>query len=337
MLDSMIELIVLFALFLAIIFGFWTGFTDAAYATAGIIATKAVKTNQAIALSAVGSLIGMVVFGSAVAKTIATGILVPGTASGEVIIATLLGSLIFDFIFSWIYALPISETHVLIGGLIGAGIAAGGTEVLVLDGIVNKVIIPLVTSPFIAIIIAFFITGLIIRIFMRQSASASKTNRRFKRLQVFATFLFSITDATNDAQKVMGIITMILFYYGHISEFVVPFWVIILSYITISSGVVFGGWRIVKTMATKITRIRPYQGAGADLSSSLILGGAAYLGIPMSSTHVASGTLLGAGMTRGMKSVKWGTMRNIIWAWILSAPLSAVFSYIIYNILIVII
>ena len=162
-------------------------------------------------------------------------------------------------------------------------------------------------------------------------------NKRFKRFQIFASFLFSVTDATNDAQKVMGVITMILLYYGHISEFVVPFWVIILSYITIASGVVFGGWRIVKTMATKITRIRPYQGAASDLSSSLILGTAAYMGIPMSSTHVASGTLLGAGMTRGVKSVKWGTMRNIIWAWILSAPLAAVFSYVLYNLLIVII
>jgi PiT family inorganic phosphate transporter len=335
MLDSMIELIVAFALFLAIIFGFWTGFTDAAYATATIIATRAVKTNQAIVLSTIGSLIGMTVFGSAVAKTIGTGIITQGSASGEVIIATLLGALIFDVIFSWIYSLPISETHVLIGGLIGAGIAAGGFEVVEVGGIINKVLIPLITSPFIAILIAFSITGLIIRLFRKHAAS--KMNRRFKRLQVFSTFLFSVTDATNDAQKVMGVITMILLYYGYISEFVVPFWVIILSYITITSGVVFGGWRIVKTMATKITIIRPYQGAAGDLSSSLILGTAAYMGIPMSSTHVASGTLLGAGMTRGVRSVKWGTMRNIIWAWILSAPLAAVFSYVLYNLLIVII
>jgi PiT family inorganic phosphate transporter len=331
----MIDLVVAFALFLAIIFGFWTGFTDAAYATATIIATRAVKTNQAIILSTIGSLIGMTVFGSAVAKTIGTGIITEGFASGEVIIATLLGALLFDVIFSWIYALPISETHVLIGGLIGAGVAAGGFEIIELGGIVNKVIIPLLSSPFVAILIAFSITGLFIRIFGKRVAS--KMNRRFKRLQVFATFLFAVTDATNDAQKVMGIISMILLYYGYISEFIVPFWVIILSYITITSGVVFGGWRIVKTMATKITRIRPYQGAAGDLSSSIILGGAAFLGIPMSSTHVANGTLLGAGMTRGRKAVKWATMRNIIWAWILSAPLSAVFAYVLYNLLIVVI
>jgi PiT family inorganic phosphate transporter len=277
----------------------------------------------------------MTVFGSAVAKTIGTGIITEGFASGEVIIATLLGALIFDFIFSWIYSLPISETHVLIGGLIGAGVAAGGWEIIELGGIVNKVVIPLITSPFIAIIIAFAITGLIIRIF--RNSSASKVNRRFKRLQIVATFLFAVTDATNDAQKVMGVITMILFYYGYISEFVVPFWVIILSYIILSSGVVFGGWRVVKTMATKITRIRPYQGFASDLSSAMVLGSAAFFGIPMSSTHVDNGTLIGAGLTRGKKAVKWGTMRNIIWAWILSAPLSAVFSYILYNVLILII
>jgi len=331
----MIDLVLLFALVLALIFGFWTGFTDAAYATAGIIATRAVKTNQAIVLSAIGSFIGMVFFGSAVAVTIGTGIITEGFASGEIIIAALLGSLIFDFIFSWIYALPISETHVLVGGLIGAGVAAGGFEIIEIGGIVNKIIIPLITSPFIAIIIAYIITVLIIKIFINKSAA--KMNRTFKRLQIMATFLFSVTDGTNDAQKVMGIITMLMLYYGFISEFVVPFWVIIASYIVLTMGVVLGGWRIVKTMATKITQMQPYQGFARDLSSSLILGAAALWGMPVSSTHAANGTLIGAGLIRGSKSVKWGTIRNIIWAWILSAPLAAVFSYTLYHVLLVII
>jgi PiT family inorganic phosphate transporter len=327
----MIDLVLPFALVLALIFGFWTGFTDAAYATAGIIATRAVKTNQAIALSAVGSFIGMVFFGSAVAVTIGTGIITEGFASGEVIIAALLGSLIFDFIVSWIYALPISETHVLVGGLIGAGVAAGGFEIIEVGGIVNKVIIPLLTSPFIAIIVAYLITILIIRVFRDQPAD--KMNRKFKRLQIGATFLFSITDATNDAQKIMGIITMLLLYYGFISEFVVPFWVIIAAYIVLTMGVVFGGWRIVKTMATKVTRMQPYQGFSRDLSSSIILGAAALWGMPVSSTHAANGTLIGAGLIRGSKSVNWGTIRNMIWAWILSAPVAAVISYTLYHML----
>lgn len=335
MLDSMMELIVIFALVLAVVFGFWTGFTDAAYATATIIATRAVKTNRAILLSTVGSLIGMTVFGSAVAKTIGTGIITEGFASGEVIIATLLASLLFDVIFSWVWALPISETHVLIGGLIGAGVASGGWEIIEVGGIINKVVIPLITSPFIAIMVAFAITGLIIRAF--RNRPASKMNRRFKHLQPVATFFFAITDSSNDAQKVMGIMTMLLFYYGHISEFVVPFWVIIVSYIAIASGVVFGGWRIVKTMATKITRIRPYQGFSSDVSSSIILGSAALLGIPMSSTHISNGALIGIGLTRGKKSVNWGTLRSIIWAWILSAPLSAVLAYFIYKLVIIVV
>ena len=331
----MIDLILLFALILALIFGFWTGFTDAAYATAGIIATRAVKTNQAIVLSAIGSFVGMVFFGSAVAVTIGTGIVTEGFASGEVIVAALLGSLIFDFIFSWIYAMPISETHVLVGGLIGAGVAAGGFEIIEVGGIVNKVIIPLLTSPFIAIIVAYLITISIIKVFRNQPAN--KMNRKFKRLQIAATFLFSITDATNDAQKIMGIITMLLLYYGFISEFTVPFWVIIASYIVLTMGVIFGGWRIVKTMATKVTRMQPYQGFSRDLSSSLILGAAALWGMPVSSTHAANGTLIGAGLIRGSKSVNWGTIRNMIWAWILSAPLAAVISYTLYHILQVII
>jgi PiT family inorganic phosphate transporter len=182
----MINLILLFALGLALIFGFWTGFTDAAYATAGIIATRAVKTNQAIALSAIGSFIGMVFFGSAVAKTIGTGIISQGFASGEVLIATLLGALIFDVIFSWIYALPISETHVLIGGLIGAGVAAGGFEIIEVGGIVNKIIIPLLASPFVAIVIAYLLTVVIIRIL--RNRPARKMNRYFKRLQLVSTF-----------------------------------------------------------------------------------------------------------------------------------------------------
>jgi PiT family inorganic phosphate transporter len=155
-------------------------------------------------------------------------------------------------------------------------------------------------------------------------------NKYFKRLQILSTFLFSVTDATNDAQKVMGIITMLLLYYGLISEFIVPFWVVLVSYVTLTAGVVFGGWRVVKTMAKKITRLKPYQGFSGDLASSIILGSAAVWGMPVSSTHVDNGTLIGAGLTRGVKAVKWGTIRNILWAWVLSAPLSAGFSFSLY-------
>ena len=160
-------------------------------------------------------------------------------------------------------------------------------------------------------------------------------NKYFKRLQIVSTFLFSVTDASNDAQKVMGVITMLLFYYGYISAFVVPFWVVLISYVTITLGVMLGGWRIVKTMAKKITRLKPYQGFSGDLASSVILGSAAVWGMPVSSTHVDNGTLIGSGLTRGIRAVNWVTIRNIIWAWILSAPLSALLSFVLYYVIII--
>ena len=326
----MFALILIFAICLALFFSFWTGFTDAAYAISTIIGTRTLKPYQAVILSVIGNFIGMV-FGSAVAATIGMGIISQSVASGEVIIATLLGALIFDVITSWIFSLPISETHVLIGGLVGSGIAAGGLKVVKFQGIINKVIIPMLTSPFIAIIVAFLIGCVIIRAF--RNVHASKINKSFKKLEVIAGLFFSITDGTNDAQKVMGIITILLIYYGYLTEFAVPFWVMLASYITMSLGTFFGGWRIVKTMATKITRMKPYQGFSASIGSSLLLGTAAIWGMPISSTHVANGSIMGVGMCQRIKAVKWGTTRKIVVAWILSMPLSAVLSFVIFHVI----
>jgi PiT family inorganic phosphate transporter len=270
-------------------------------------------------------------FGSAVAATIGMGIISENITSGEVIVSTLIGSLIFDVVASWIFSLPISETHVLIGGLIGSGIAAGGLKVVKFQGIINRIIIPMLTSPFIAITLTFLIGCMIIRIF--RNVHASRINKYFKRLQIVSALFFSITDGTNDAQKVMGIVTVLLIYYGYLSQFVVPFWVMIASYITMSFGTFLAGWKIVKTMATRITRLKPYQGFSVELSSSLILGSAALLGLPISSTHIANGSIMGVGLCQRTKAVKWGMTRKIVVAWILSIPLSAALSYIIFNII----
>ena len=326
----MFSLILLFAMVLALFFSFWTGFTDAAYAISTIIGTRTLKPYQAILLSVIGNFIGMM-FGSAVAITIGRGIISESVASGEVIIATLLGALIFDVITSWIFSLPISETHVLIGGLVGAGVAAGGWEVVKFGGIINKVIIPMLTSPFIAIIVTFLIGCLLIRTFRR--FHAGKVNKYFKKLEIISGLFFSITDGTNDAQKVMGILTVLLIYYGYLTEFAVPFWVMLASYITMSLGTFLGGWRIVKTMATKITRMKPYQGFSASVGSSLLLGTAAVWGMPVSSTHVANGSIMGVGLCQRVKAVKWGMTRKIVGAWILSMPVAAVFSFVIFNII----
>lgn len=315
---------------LSIFFAFWNGFTDAAYSISTIIGTRTLKPIHAVIMATIGSLVGMSL-GSAVALTIGTGIVSEKIMSAELIISALIGALIFDCFTSWVYSLPISETHVLIGGLVGAGIAAGGLNVVKFQGIVTKVIIPMVTFPFIGMGLAFLIGCTLIRLF--RGGSASKVNKFFRRSQVISAFLFSLAEGTNGAQKMMGIMTILLLYYGYLSAFKIPFWVMISCYSAISLGIFFGGWRVVKTMATKITRLRPYQGFTTELVSFIVLCTTAVLGIPMSSTHVANGAIMGVGTCQRVKAVKWITTRKIVVAWVLSMPLAAVMSFIVYNII----
>jgi PiT family inorganic phosphate transporter len=326
----MIALILIFAMGFSLFFSFWNGFTDAAYGISTVIGTRTLKPIHAVILTTIFNMIGML-FGSAVAFTIATGIISESIMSGEVIIAALIGALTFDVITSWVYSLPISETHVLIGGLIGAGIAAGGLNVVRYAEIIDKTIIPMIVSPFIAIIATFIIGCLIIRSFRR--FTASKVNRYFRRLQIMSTILFSITNGGNAAQKTMGIMTVLLVYYGHLTKFTVPFWVMIGAYSTLCLGIFLGGWRVVQTMATKITRLRPYQGFATEVVGSAILAFTAISGYPMSSTHVISSSIMGVGLCQRTKAVKWGMTRKIIGAWILSMPVSAVLSFVFFHII----
>ncbi|MCJ7506224.1 inorganic phosphate transporter [Candidatus Bathyarchaeota archaeon] len=319
-----------FALILTFLLGFWTGFTDAAYAISTVVGTRTLKPIFAVGLATAGNFVGMI-FGSAVAVTIGTGIISPEVASGPVIVAALMGCLIFDYVSSWMFSLPISETHVLVGGLIGAGLAAGGLRAVKVTEIVVKVILPMITVPVISFAIVFLLTLLVMRAFRR--AAAPRANRYFKRMQILSAFFFSVTDGTNDAQKVMGIATALLLYYGYLSEFVVPLWVILASYATLSLGTFLGGWRVVKTMATRITRMRPYQGFCVEVGSSLILGSVALLGLPVSSTHVAGGAIVGVGVAHRAKSVKWANTRNIALAWALSIPVPAILSFALYRII----
>lgn len=318
------------AMALTFLLSFWTGFTDAAYAISTVIGTRTLKPIYAVGLATLGNFIGMT-FGTAVAFTISTSIISQDVASGEVIIAALVGALIFDIIASWIFSLPISETHVLIGGLVGAALAAAGPGAINISGIFNKVIIPMIMVPPIALILVLLLTLFIMRSF--RHFHATRANRYFKRLQILSALSFSITDGTNDAQKIMGIATMLLIYYGFLSEFYVPLWVMLASYSTLSLGTFLGGWKVVKTMATKITKIRPYQGFAAEAGSSMILGIAALTGIPVSSTHVAGGSIMGVGIAHRRKAVKWRTSREIVVGWILSLPLSAIFAYLTFHII----
>ncbi len=310
-------------------FSFWNGFTDAANSISTIIGTRVLSPVKAVGLAALGNFLG-ILFGVAVATTIGKGIINPEIITTELVIAAIAGGMIWDII-TWLLGLPCSESHVLIGGLVGAGVAAAGTGVVYADGILNKVILPMIFSPILAIVVAFVITGVVIRLFRRYHQA--RTNRYFRNLQIASSLFLSVMHGSNDAQKVTGIMAAVLLSYGAIAVFEVPLWVILLSYSAISLGTFFGGWRIVKTMAFKVTNLKPYQGFCAETGAALILGTTSQYGLPVSTTHAVAGSIIGVGMSSRMSAVRWKVARSIVWAWIITIPASALFSYILFHLI----
>ncbi|MBN2517954.1 MAG: inorganic phosphate transporter [Candidatus Altiarchaeota archaeon] len=321
--------LLLITLGVLILFSFWNGFTDAANAISTIIGTRVLSPIRAVALAALGNMLGGL-FGIAVATTIGRGIIDSNIISGELVLAAITGGMIWDVI-TWFFGLPCSESHVLIGGLVGAGIASAGLSVVNYDGIINKVLIPMIFSPLLAIVIAFLITGLVIWAFKKHNQR--KINKHFKGLQIVSSFFLSIMHGSNDGQKVAGIMTAVLLSYGVIATFEVPLWVILVSYSAMSIGTFFGGWRIVKTMAFRMTNLRPYQGFCAETGAALILGGTSQFGLPVSTTHVISGSIMGVGATSRLSAVRWKVARSIVWAWVLTMPAAALFAFIMFNVI----
>ncbi len=320
---------IIFTIILALFFDFINGFHDSANAISTVVATKVLSPAKAVAMAAIGNLIGPLFFSTAIAATIGKGIikleLVPDKNILVIMVfSALVGAIVWDLI-TWYLGLPTSSSHALVGGLVGAGIVAIGTGVVNPTG-VEKVVTFMVLSPIIGMIAAFILTTIVIRTFYR--VSPTKINVYFKKLQLFSAFFYSVTHGTNDAQKTMGIITVLLVAYGSLDEslgkFYVPLWVILICHISISLGTFLGGWRIVKTMAQKITKLRPYQGFCAETSGGLVLAGMAWLGIPVSTTHVISSSIMGVGATDKLSAVRWGIARKIVGAWILTIPASAV-------------
>ncbi len=333
----MIELLV-FTIIMALVFDFINGFHDSANAISTVVATRVLTPMQAVSMAAVGNLIGPLFFTTAVAATIGKGIidtktiqsLLPQETFIVMILSALIGAIVWDII-TWFFGIPVSSSHALIGGLIGAAAVAAGLNILLLDGI-GRVLIFIVVSPVLGFIAALLLAFLIMRLF-RKSAPA-KVNRWFRTLQLFSAFFYSVTHGTNDAQKTMGIITILLIAGGFLTTFDVPLWVILACHTSISLGTWLGGWRIVKTMAHKITQLKPYQGFCAETAGGVVLVQMASMGIPVSTTHAIAGSIMGVGSTRNSKSVRWGTSRDIVLAWIITIPFSAIVgagSFIILN------
>jgi len=307
------------AIIVALVFDFLNGFHDAANSIATVVGTRVLRPLHAVAMAAVANFAGPFLFGVAVATTIGKGIIDPNFVTLNIIIGALVGAIIWDII-TWLLGLPTSSSHALIGGIIGAGVVGAGTQAIIFGGL-QKVITGIIVSPVVGLAVAFLLATLLITIFAKKRPSS--VNSGFGRLQLISSAYFSLTHGANDGQKTMGVIALILLTQGVITKFEVPYYVIIMAALAISLGTFFGGWRIVKTMAVKITQIKPYQGFAAETGGATVLAVLAWLGIPASTTHAISGAIMGAGAVKRVSAVRWGVGRRIVWAWIITIPASA--------------
>jgi PiT family inorganic phosphate transporter len=301
---------------LAVVFDYINGFHDTANAIATSVATRALRPQYALLMAAAFNFIGAFA-GTAVAKTIGAGIVDEQTTTQVVVAAALLGAIAWNLI-TWWLGLPSSSSHALIGGLLGATIIASGTGALKIDGILNKVIVPLVSSPIIGFIGALVLMVALSWLFRRYARK--RLSNVFRRLQVFSAGFMAFAHGSNDAQKTMGIITLALFSAGVIPTVEVPTWVIVVSATALSLGTAMGGWRIMHTMGQRVVELEPIHGFAAETTAATVIYGAAHFGMPVSTTHVISSAIMGVGTSRGLRGVRWGVARRILVAWVLTIP-----------------
>jgi PiT family inorganic phosphate transporter len=326
-----ISLLLIVVLVLAVGFDYINGFHDTANAIATSVSTRALRPSHAILMSATANFIGALT-GTAVAKTIASGIATtPAGADGQIVVAAaLVGGIVWDLI-TWRLGIPSSSSHALIGGLIGASIAAGGVESLQLEGIYNKVLVPLIASPLLGVAIGFILMVVLLNIFRR--AHPKRINDRFRRLQVLSAAYMALSHGSNDAQKTMGIITLALVAGGVLSEPTVPLWVILMAASAISLGTAAGGWRIIRTMGQRVVKLDPVHGFAAETTAATVIFGASALGVPVSTTHVISSAIMGVGSSDRFSAVRWGVAGNIIVAWVLTIPASGAVAWVAWEVL----
>ena len=303
-------------LLLAVAFDYVNGFHDTANAIATSISTRALRPSHAIAISSVANFIGALT-GTAVAKTIGSGLVNEVDTNLVVVAASLIGAISWNLI-TWRLGIPSSSSYALIGGLLGASAAAAGFASWDIEGIVNKVLIPLLTSPLIGFGLAFVLMVVLLNVFRR--ANPKRVNGGFRRAQVGSATFMAFSHGSNDAQKTMGIMTLALFSAGAIDEFEVPLWVIVVAASAISLGTAAGGWRIIKTMGSKVVKLDPVHGFAAETTAALTILGASRLGIPLSTTQVISSAIMGAGSSDRFNAVRWVVARNIGVAWVLTLP-----------------
>jgi PiT family inorganic phosphate transporter len=321
--------ILVFIIVVALAFDFLNGFHDAANSIATVVSTRVLAPQKAVLWAAFFNFVAAFVLGTGVAKTLGSGMIDLKIVTHQVILAGLLGAIVWNLI-TWYYGLPVSSSHALIGGYAGAAVAKAGFAAILLGGW-SKTLLFIVLAPLLGMILGLALTILVTWIFRRWRPS--KLDRLFRRLQLVSAGLYSLGHGGNDAQKTMGIITGLLVASGKLKDFHVPLWVILISHAAIALGTMFGGWRIVKTMGTKITKLQPFGGFCAETAGAITLLGATLAGIPVSTTHTITGAIVGVGASRRLSAVKWGVAGRIVWAWLLTIPIAAAVSAVCYYLL----
>jgi len=316
--DSSLALVVLVVV-VALIFDYINGFHDAANSIATVVSTRVLSPGKAVIWAAFFNFVAAFVFGTAVAKTVGSGMVDITIVTSSVILAGLFGAIVWDLI-TWYVGLPTSSSHALIGGYAGAAVAKVGMVALIPSGW-TKTLIFIVLAPGFGFMLGFILMVTIY--WVCQNAAPSRVDRYFRKLQLVSAAAYSLGHGGNDAQKTMGIIAGALYAGGYLTEFRIPFWVVLAAHAAISLGTLAGGWRIIHTMGSKITRLQPVGGFAAETAGAISLFTATSLGVPVSTTHTITGAIIGVGSTRRLSAVRWGIANQIVLAWILTIPAAA--------------
>jgi inorganic phosphate transporter, PiT family len=312
---------------IALLFDFLNGLHDAANSIATIVSTRVLRPQYAVLWAAFFNFVAFLVFGLHVAQTIGTGIIEPSIIDAHVIFAALMGAIVWNII-TWALGIPSSSSHALIGGLLGAGLAKAGLSAAVWSG-VSKTLLAIVLSPVVGFLLALVLVAIVSWASVRSTPFA--VDRAFRILQFFSASLYSLGHGGNDAQKTMGIIAVLLFSQGQLGEhFFVPFWVVLACQASMAMGTLMGGWRIVRTMGLRITKLTPMQGFCAETGGAATLFIATWLGVPVSTTHTITGAIVGVGAARRVSAVRWNVASSIVYAWVITIPAAAIVAALAY-------
>jgi PiT family inorganic phosphate transporter len=311
--------LVILVVVVALIFDYINGFHDAANSIATVVSTRVLSPGHAVIWAAFFNFVAAFVFGTAVAKTVGSGMVDINVVTTSIILAGLSGAIVWDLI-TWYYGLPTSSSHALIGGYAGAAVAKVGMVALIPSGW-TKTLIFIVLAPGLGFALGYIL--MIAVYWICRNTAPSRVDQYFRKLQLVSAAAYSLGHGGNDAQKTMGIIAGALYAGGFLSTFTIPFWVVIAAHAAIALGTLAGGWRIIHTMGSKITRLQPVGGFAAETAGAISLFTATAMGVPVSTTHTITGAIIGVGSTRRLSAVRWGIAGQIVWAWVLTIPMSA--------------